>query len=478
VISFSTAFFLDDKGKLMKRINEQASKGACPMSKRVRSLLVVFSLCLSLAITGCGLQALLGNKNKTSSTNGGAETVIAVSLDEEDPNKLLITKGIDDLAKKEKVQVKYMGQSATGKESPLKGAKVLIYQGGKASLLKSAETDKIPVLALSQLPVGVKLAGIITSDQEKAGELMAQTLVSKITEGQIVILQGDPNQTGFQERLAGSKAVLSKYPKIIVQTIVSSPDSEAVAKQGLVDFLQKNPDKVQGVLAYTEKLATLANGVLKQAQLDKKIILIGGQASLPSLERMSNGAQVGDIDTSPYLQGVNAYQWAQKIIKKESLDVNDSITSEQGEVPAKIIQVKAVTPDNLAMIQKSYTKTLQSAEQDKKQTEQSGKSSKSTDQGQAKSDSQSGNKSGTSSDGQQAKSSAIPPEVQKVTERIKTETTREYLDAQGKVIGTEKTTNEQEKTVPPEMLKQQSEQAKSATKGQGDQSSKDSGTNK
>ncbi len=446
------------------------------MSKSVRSLLVVISLCLSLTITGCGLQALLGNKNKTSSTKGGTETVIAVSLDEEDPNKLLITKGIDDLAKKENVQVKYLDQSAATKESPLKGAKILIYQGGNENLLKSAETDKIPVLALSQLPAGVKPVGIITPDHEKAGELMAQSLVSKVAEGQVIILQGDPSETGFQERLAGNKAILSKYPKITVRNIVSSPDSESVAKQGLVDFLQKNPDKVQGILAHTEKLAALANEVLKQAQLDKKIILVGGQASVSSLERMSKGAQVGDVDTSPYLQGVNAYQWAQKIIKKESLDVNDSITSEQGEILAKIIQVKAVTPDNLAVIQKSYTKTLQSAEQDKKQTEEKkqekkqekkgDQASQGKDQGDSKKEaSQAGDKQGSSSEGE-GKASNIPPGVQKVTERIKTETTREYLDAQGKVIGTEKTANEQVKTVPPEMLKQQSEQPKESTQAQ------------
>jgi D-xylose transport system substrate-binding protein len=452
------------------------------MSKRVRSLLIILSLCLSLTITGCGLQALLGNKDKTSLTKEGSEGVIAVSLNEEDPNKLLITKGIDDLAKQEKAKVKYIDQSAAGKESPLKGAKVLIYQGGNASLLKSAETNKIPVLAVSQLPTGVKLEGIITPDQEKAGELMAQTLVSKVAEGQVVIMQGDPNETGSQERLAGNKAILSKYPKITVQTIVSSPDSESAAKQSLVDFMQKNPGKVQGIIAHSEKLAALANEVLKQAQLDKKISLVGGQASVPSLERMSSGAQVGDVDTSPYLQGVNAYQWAQKIIKKESLDVNDSITGEQGEIPAKIIQVKAVTPENLAVILKSYTKTMQSAEQAQKPTEQAGQASSSKgqakDQGQAKQEDQSGDMSGASSDGQKAKSSTMPPGVQKVTEQIKTETTREYLDAQGKVIGTEKTTNEQVKTVPPEMLKQQSEQPTEATKDQGDQSAQDEGAEK
>ena len=158
------------------------------MSKSIRSLLFIFALCLSLTISGCGLQALLANKNKTSPNKEGTGSFIAVSLNEEDPNKLLITKGIDDLAKKENMQVKYLDQSAAGKESPLKGAKVFIYQGVDASLLKSAETDKIPVLALSQLPAGVKPVGIIISDQEKVGELMAQTLVSKVAEGQVVIL--------------------------------------------------------------------------------------------------------------------------------------------------------------------------------------------------------------------------------------------------------------------------------------------------
>lgn len=450
--------------------------------KSVRFLLIGFSLCLSLTITGCGLQALLGNKNKSSSAKGGNEGFIAVSLNEEDPNKLLITKGIEDLAKQEKVPVKYLDQSAAGKESPLKGAKVLIYQGGNASLLKSAETNKIPVIAVSQLPAGVKLEGIITPDQEKAGELMAQALISKVAEGQVVILQGDSGQAGLQERAAGIKAVLSKYPKITIQTITSPPDTESAAKQGLLDFLQKNPGKVQGILALTEKLAALTSEVLKQEQLEKKVVLVGGDASVPSLERMSSGTQIGDVDNSPYLQGVNAYQWAEKIIKKESLDVNDSITSEQGEVPAKIIQVKAVTPDNLAVTLKSYTKTIQSAEQAKKQTEQAAQSSQAKvqgkDQAQAKAKDQG---QGQQKDSGSAKSNSLPPGVEKVTEQIKTETTREYLDAQGKVIGTEKTTNEQVKTVPPVMLKQQSEQQTNAKEqgaqgDQGDQSAKDKGS--
>ena len=464
------------------------------MSWRIRLLVIAFALSLSLTITGCGLQGLLGKKNKTSSINKGKpQSVLAVSLNEEDPNKLIIAKGINDLAQKNNVQVKYIDAAAEGKESDLKGVKVLVYQEGNPSVLQKAQTNKIPVLALTQLPSGVKPDGIIAPDEEKAGELMAQSLVNKVSEGQVLILQGDPNNSGFQERLAGNKAVLAKYPKITVQTVSSTPGTESVAKQSLADYLRKTPGKVQGVMAYTDKLAGMANEVLKQGQLDKKIVLIGGQASIASLERMANGSQAGDIDTSPYLQGASAYQWAQKIINKEPYDVNDSITGEQGEVPAKIIQVKAVTPENLSLIQKGYFKTMQSAQQDQKQKEQkkpenqvSQGKDKSKSQGESsQSEQQSGGSQGSGSATQQNKANKIPSGVQKVTERIRTEITREYLDGQGNVIGTEKTANEQIRTLPPEMIKQEDQAKETATentsskdssKDQGEQSSKDKGS--
>ncbi|AET70858.1 ABC-type sugar transport system, periplasmic component [Desulfosporosinus orientis DSM 765] len=422
------------------------------MSKKWRFLLIIIPLCLSLTITGCSLQDLLGkNKNKTTAKKS-SKPIIAVSLNEEDPNKLLITKGIDDLAEKEDVKINYVGQSDS--ESQLKDAKVLIYQGGDASILQKTQSEDIPILALTQLPSGIKPEGIVIPDQEKTGEIMAQTLLGKVSEGDIVILQGDPNESGSQALLAGNKAVLSRYPKITIHTISSPQGTESVARTNLVEFLQKNPDKVKGILAHTDKLAAQASEVLKQAQLDKTVSLVGGQASISSLQRMANGSQIGDVDTSPYLQGANAYQWAQKIIKKEPLELNRSLTSEQGEIPAKVIEVKAVTPANLSVIQKSYAKTIESAEQAQKEKEKEKDQSSETKKSDSNSSDQEkqGDEQGDKGDNKQ---SSVPPGVEKVTEHVKTETTRDYLDAQGKVIGTEKTVNEQVKTVPPDMLTQQ-----------------------
>ena len=457
------------------------------MFRRIRFLLIVFPLCLSLTITGCGLKDLLGNKKKSpAKSNETQKPIISVALNEDDPNKILILKGIEDMAKRDELKIKYLTQAGGGKSDssaneekksdqksgnqtnekskdsdPLQGGKVLIYQGGDPSLLKSAQDKKIPILALGLMPRGAKPEGIVLPDQEKTGEIMAQTLISKLSEGQVIILGGDPENPNSQEMLAGSRAVLSKYPKVIVQTISSPPGSEAVARQTFSDYLLKNPGKVQAVLAQSEKLAAQAYEVLKVAELEKKFILIGGQANIQSMQRMASGVQLGDIDTSPYLQGVNAYQWAQKLLKKEALDINDSVSGEQGETPAKVIQVKAVNTENLNLVQKSYTTAISLAEQEKKLET---KEDKPEDKKEGEQDKKTGGSegSGSSSGGAEKQSSgggggggAIPPGVSKVTERIKTETTREYLDAQGIVVGTEKTAYEQVKTVPPEMLKQE-----------------------
>ncbi|MHB1652404.1 MAG: sugar ABC transporter substrate-binding protein [Desulfitobacteriaceae bacterium] len=445
----------------------------------------IMTLCLSLTISGCSLQDLLGNKKKSSSqTSQKQQPVIAVSLNEEDPNWFLIKKGIEDMANKENAQIKYLSQQSSDKSGSksgdgsdvLQGAKVLIFQGGNPGIMQTALAKKVPVLAIGQVPAGSKPIGLIAPDQEKVGELMSQALVNKLQEGQVVILQIDSSESGAQERLAGMRLVLSRYPKLTTQTILGQAGSESVAKQGFQEYVQKNPSKIQAVLADTEKMAAQAVDVLKKAQLDKKVILVGGQANIQSLERMATGGQAGDVDIAPYLQGVNASQWAQKILKKESFDVNASVTSDQGEIPAKVIPVKAITPENLAITQKSYAKAMSLAEQDKK-TQENQKQGTSDGQAKGAGDSKgSGQKGGSGSAGSGESSGdssgKMPVGVNKVTERIKTEITREYLDSQGKVIGTEKSANEQVRTVPPEMLKQEQEQTKKSGDKSGDQASK------
>jgi len=470
------------------------------MKKVFFSLLAIL---LSLTLSGCSLQDLVGGKKEkasSKSTQQSEKQIIAVALAEDEPNKALILRGIEDMAKDEDLEVKVLSaqdatsgqqsgssgsqekggkdqknQSSKGSssESPLKDAKILIYQGGSPEILQAAQENKVPILALNELPAGVKAAGVILPNPDQAGELMAQSIAEKVSEGHVVFLQGDPGDSAAQAALAAFKRVLSKNSKITLHVISNPQGAESMAKQSLTDYLQKNPDQVKAIGAENEKLAAMANGLLKAQQLESKILLIGGQANNQSLDRMASGSQLADIDTSPYVQGVNAFQWAQKIVKKESLDISESVTGDQGEVPAKIIPVKPVTSENLAVVQKSYTKAAEAQKQETQKQDTKGQEagskqgSSGSSSGSNSSNSQSGGQQG-SSGGQQGAGS-MPQGVNKVTEKVHTEITREYLDAQGKVIGSEQSANDQVRTIPPEMLQKEMQQSKQSG-GQGQES--------
>jgi ABC-type sugar transport system substrate-binding protein len=483
-----------------------------------RVFLILFVILLSLTLSGCTLQDLLGKKKQSTTSKSSQEDqkkIIAVALNDEDPNKAMILKGIQDMAKKEDMEVKVLtakdaaggqknGQSQSNgnsksqsngsskssggakEESPLKDAKILIFQGGNKEFLQNAQESKIPILALDELPSGVKVTGLILPDPDQTGELMAQPIINRVAEGHVVFLQGDQGDSAAQEQLAALKRVLSKNPKITVSAISNPAGSESIAKKALMEYLQKNPDKVQVICAQNEKLATQANELLKSLQLEKKILLIGGQANLQSLQRMASGNQIADVDTAPYIQGVNAFQWAKRIANNEALDISESITGDQGEVPAKTIPVKPVTSENLAVVQKSYTLAAEAQKQQEAQKEETQKSEGSNKSGQK---SQSNSKEGegdkksegnsSAQEGKQQGNMSMPEGVNKVTEKVHTEITREYHDSQGKLIGTEKNASDQVRTVPPEMILQEMQQKeKQGNQGGGDEKKKESGGDK
>ncbi|MEL1133624.1 substrate-binding domain-containing protein [Desulfitobacterium sp. THU1] len=457
-----------------------------------RYLWLVPFIMLSMILTGCNMQNMLGNlmgnKEKTSSKSSQQQEekkIIAVALNEEDPNKAMFLLGIQEMAAKEEMEVKVLTEKELGDSEALKEAKILIYQDGEQSFLKDAEKNDIPILALNNLPPGVKAQGVILPDPVQVGTLMAQQIQGKITEGQVVYLQGESEDPLTQMSLAALKQEARKNPKIVIHSIANPPESEVIAIQGLREQLQKEPGQVKVICAQNEKLASQAYQLLKSLQLTEKVFLIGGQANPQSLQRIASNDQIADIDTAPYVQGVNALQWAQKIMNKESIDITQSITGDQGEVAAKIIPVKPVTAENLSLIQKSYTKAAQAQKElEKKQEESQAKSAGSKGAKESKGNVDSGNsgdgksskskegdsqdqgQEGASSQGKEGSQGVMPEGVKKVTEKVHTEIIREYLDDNGKVLGTEKSANDQVRTIPPEMLLKEQQKQQGGQQGQ------------
>ncbi|NMA68710.1 MAG: substrate-binding domain-containing protein [Desulfitobacterium sp.] len=463
------------------------------MRKKLWLLLVLLGL-LGLGLSGCGITNMIGKLLGTDSqgpekTSNKKEEkkVIAVSLNEEEPNTPLFLLGIEEMAEKEEVEIKIIKKEEAKDKEAFQDAKVLIYQGGEKSLLQNAEKENIPIIALNKLPDSVKVEGVILPDPDQIGNILGQQIQGAIVEGegQVVYLQGEVEDPLAISVLANLKQALANM-KLNIHSITNPPQSEDIAIQALLEHLQKNSGEVKIICAYNEELAAGASEILKSLQLEDKILLIGMQANSHSLQRIATGSQIGDIDTAPYVQGVNAFQWAKKVLNKESLDIMETITGEQGEVVAKYIPVKSVTTENLLLVQNSYSKgeEAQKKREEEKVKEESGQKKEEKKDKEKKEngnrDSQGeGSKGGDSGDGGNSGGGeggtgggqplAMPQGVSKVIEKVQTEITREYLDEEGKVLGTEKSTNNQVRTIPSEMLLQEHQQQQQGQQGQSDQ---------
>src|SRR5690554_6247492 len=226
-------------------------------------LLLLF-LVLGLGLSGCGITDMIGKligsdsqgPEKISNKKEEDKKIIAVSINEEEPNKALFLLGIEEMAEKEEIEVKVIKKEEAKDQEAFQDAKVLIYQGGEKALLQNAEKEKIPIIALNKIPDSIKVEGVITPDPNQLGSLLAQQIQGVIAEGegQVVYLQGEAEDPIAMSVLANLKQSLANT-KLTINSITNPPQSESIAIQSLLEYLQKNPDKVKVICAQNEELA-------------------------------------------------------------------------------------------------------------------------------------------------------------------------------------------------------------------------------
>ncbi|HEX3014906.1 MAG TPA: substrate-binding domain-containing protein [Desulfobacteria bacterium] len=491
--------------------------------KNGKSLLAI-GLVIAFALTfntGCGMVNKLTGKSKKQTGQSSAQNqkTIGIMLDPAQPETALIKKGIMDAAKREQVKVSFLsaqeqaggaeqgqkqgqqgqkqgqeqsdgssqggtksGDQATGQteskqtasEGDTKKFAAMIVQGsatgsGAASATGSGASEtgsqgdggkqQAPVIAIGE-PPSTKIDGIVAPDYLHIGELQADYLKGKLSGGNVIVLQAQG--TNAEEVVAGVKSALAQSKLKVAQTFTApTPNASPVA--ALDDYLKHNPGKVQAVVATDSRYALEVVEVLKKNNLTKKILVVGAGTHKEAIARIASGELSADVDKSPYLQGLYAFKLASQLAKRQTIDADRTIVTETGEVPAKLVPVRLVRPENVAQFQKVYAQAATGTEQGGQQETKQG------EQGQGNNQEQGKQQAGSS--GQQGQGGTAGSKVAKVRETIRTETTREMLGSDGKILGTEKQVKEETRTLPSALLEETKakEQEDGKQGGKGDQ---------
>jgi ABC-type sugar transport system substrate-binding protein len=466
------------------------------MNWRKSLTVITLGLFILTTLTGCGVIQKLtgkGTKDKEQAQKGEQKqekVKVGVVLSQQNEEVPQIKQGLMDAAKKENIQLVFIKDPKKELEQKGKDLKALIVQGGDeqiATALQTALKQKVPIIGIDQLE-GIKADAVVAPNYTHIGEIQADFLTNKLKSGAVVLLQGaDP---GSMEVVSGIKASLAKNPDIKIAQTFTSPSKGMSPVANFNDYLKNNPGKVQGIVATDSKLAMEVIESLKQTNQEKKILVVGAGTHKEALDKIASGDLNADVDKSPYLQGMYSIKLASQLSKQQTADADSTVSTDTGETPAKLVPVRLVVPENLPQFQKTYNQPIPQEEEEKEGKEgkegeqgkqQSGQDKKgSQDKQQGSEDKQESSKEGdqssksTSKDKGSEQAKAMPAGVTQVREKITTNTQRDMLDKDGKVLGTEKETKEETRTLPAALVQAQ-QQSQQQSQGSQEKGKQDSG---
>lgn len=153
------------------------------------------------------------------------------------------------------------------------GIVVVGFEPSLNPIVKKAMDAGIPVVTVdADLPDSERVAFVGTGNVN-AGRMGGDKLADLIGKKGKVAIMTKPGQSNLEERVAGYKESLAKYPDIEVVQIVDTQSDPVVAAQAASALLQKYPD-LAGIACVEAAGGSGAATAVKEAKLEGKVKII------------------------------------------------------------------------------------------------------------------------------------------------------------------------------------------------------------
>jgi D-xylose transport system substrate-binding protein len=235
-------------------------------------------------------------------------------------------------------------------------ALVIIPHNGEAmaKAVALAHAAGVPVLSYDRLITGCDLDLYITFDNVKVGELQARFLAERIPEGgklRVVRIYGSKTD---------NNAVLFKQGQDnVLKPLIEAGKVEVVFEDWAADWKPENAKKIMNaaitksgpgidaVLASNDGTAGGAVQALTEEGLAGKVLVTGQDGDLAACQRIVQGTQTMTVYKPIKVLASRAAEAAVRLAKGQSVIARSGIDNGKGEVPSLLLEIVAVTRDNL-----------------------------------------------------------------------------------------------------------------------------------
>lgn len=223
-----------------------------------------------------------------------------------------------------------------------------------AKAVDLAHAAGIPVLSYDRLITGCDLDLYLTFDNVKVGELQAQFLADRIPAGgklRIIRIYGAKTDNNARLFKQGQDNIL--------QPLIKEGKVEVVFEDWAEDWKPENAKKIanaaitklgpnfDAILASNDGTAGGAIQALNEEGLAGKIIVTGQDADLAACQRIAQGTQAMTVYKPIQSIATKAAELALKLAQRRPVVTKDSIPNGRVDVPAVLLDIVAVTKENL-----------------------------------------------------------------------------------------------------------------------------------
>lgn len=220
-----------------------------------------------------------------------------------------------------------------------------------SNVIAEAKRSGIKVLAYDRLINNADLDFYVSFDNEKVGELQAETLVSIKPEGNYFLMGGLPVDNNAKLFRKGQMNILkplidSGKIKVIGDQWVDSWLPEK-ALQIMENALTANKNNIDAVVASNDATAGGAIQALSAQGLSGKVAISGQDADLAAIKRIVEGTQTMTVYKPIKKLADKAAEIAVGLAKDEKIESNAVLNNGLKNVPSYLLDPIAVVKDNI-----------------------------------------------------------------------------------------------------------------------------------
>jgi ribose transport system substrate-binding protein len=183
---------------------------------------------------------------------------------------------------------------------------------GEVAKINAAQ---IPLTNINERLSGGDVVGYVGTDDAALAAATGRYLLQAMNgKGNVVILDGPPDNLTAQGRARGFRDVIKEFPDVKLLDGKSANYVRATAKQVMGGFLGKYP-QIDGVMAANDPMAIGTVDALKS--YSRKSLVVGINASHEVMDLIKSGDVIGSGDYDSFNQGCLGVEMAVRNLRKE-----------------------------------------------------------------------------------------------------------------------------------------------------------------